>query len=93
MIISLKKFGTTLISRPSGKEAFLASQPLFTEIEDNEIIEIDFDGIVVLTPSWADEFITPLQEKYGNVTLLNTDNPSVQATLTTLEKSKESQNN
>jgi hypothetical protein len=91
MYISLKKFGTTLVSRPSGKEAFLVSQPLFNEIKDNEKIEIDFEGIAVLTPSWADEFITPLQEKYKNVVLINTDNPSVQATLTTLEKSKNSQ--
>lgn len=88
MNISLKKFGTTLISRPAGKEAFLASQPLFTEIQDNEKIEIDFEGIVVLTPSWADEFITPIQEKFKNVTLLNTDNPSVKATLETLKKAK-----
>ena len=54
MYISLKKFGTTLVSRPAGKEAYLAFQPLLKEVKNDEKIEIDFEGIVVLTPSWAD---------------------------------------
>lgn len=92
MTISLRKFGSTLVSRPAGKEAFLALQPLIKEIKDNDTIEIDFDGVVVLTPSWADEFISPLLEKYKNrINLSNTDNPSVKATLHTLEKAKISQ--
>ncbi len=87
MIIQVKKFGTTLVSRPSGKEAWLAFQPVLREILDNEEIIVDFDGVVVLTPSWADEFLTPLYEKYKErVGLCTIDNPSVKATLAILKK-------
>lgn len=87
MIIQLKKFGTTLISRPSGKEAWLAFQPVLNEhAKDPEII-VDFAGVVVLTPSWADEFVTPLQKRFsGHTTLRNISNPSVVATLAILGK-------
>jgi len=41
----------------------------------------------VLTPSWADEFLTPLRRRFGKrVTLKNTDNASVKATLAILDK-------
>mgnify|MGYP001561875527 CR=1 FL=1 len=87
MIIQLKKFGTTLVSRPSGKEGWLAFQPVLREISDNEEIIVDFKGVVVLTPSWADEFLTPLREKYKERVRLRTiDNPSVKATLDILKK-------
>jgi hypothetical protein len=86
MIISLKKFGTTLVSRPSGKEAWLAFQPVLSEISGDEEIIVDFDD-VVLTPSWADEFLTPLYKQFNDrVKLHNIDNPSVAATLTILAK-------
>ena len=78
MIIKLNKFGTTLVSRPAGKEAYLAFAPTLRECKDNEAIEVDFDGVEVLTPSWADEFLTPLFNSYKNkVSLKNIDNPSV----------------
>lgn len=89
MKIYLKKFGTTLISRPAGKESLLALQSSIKEIKPNGKIEIDFEGVTVLTPSWADEFITPLTNQYkNNIILLNTENPSVKATLETLKKSR-----
>jgi len=78
MIIKLNKFGTTLVSRPAGKEAYLAFAPTLREGKDNEAIEVDFEGVDVLTPSWADEFLTPLYNSYGSrVTLKNTNNLSV----------------
>ena len=87
MIIHIHKFGTTLVSRPSGKEAWLAFQPTLNEVSPNEEIIVDFDGVIVLTPSWADEFLSPLYSKFKNkVTLRNTDNPSVAATLAILAK-------
>lgn len=87
MIILLKKFGTTLVSRPSGKEAWLAFQPVLNEVSAGEDIIVDFTGVVVLTPSWADEFLTPLYKRFADkVKLLNTDNPSVSATLNILAK-------
>jgi len=87
MIIELKKFGTTLVSRPSGKEGWLAFQPVLNETSKGEDIIVDFEGVVVLTPSWADEFLTPLRERFGDrVKLHNIDNPSVTATLAILVK-------
>jgi len=87
MIIQLKKFGKTLVSRPSGKEAWLAFQPTLNQTSPMEEIIVDFDGVIVLTPSWADEFLTPLNEKFGDkVKLYNAENPSVKATLAILEK-------
>lgn len=87
MIIHVKKFGTTLVSRPAGKEAWLAFQPVLNEASTNEKIIVDFEGVIVLTPSWADEFLTPLRERFGDkVTLHNIKNPSVVATLAILAK-------
>ena len=89
MIIDLNKFGTTLVSRPAGKEAWLAYQPVLKEAPQNEKIIVDFSGVVVLTPSWADEFLTPLEEKFRErVELINTDNPSIKATLEILNENR-----
>lgn len=82
MIIELKKFGTTLVSRPSGKEAWLAFQSSLDGVKENEEVIVDFEGVVVLTPSWADEFLTPLLARFrGRVELLNTENASIKATM------------
>ena len=87
MDIELKKFGTTLISRQTGREAFSALQPFLKNVEDDEIIKVDFDGVLTFSPSWGDEFLTPLLNVYGDRLLLkDTKNPSVQATLEILEK-------
>lgn len=57
------------------------------EMAENEKVEIDFTGVVTFTPSWGDEFLAPLQKRYGkNLTLKNTENLSVQATLQMLEE-------
>ena len=78
MIIYLKKFGTTLVSRPAGKEAYLAFAPTLRERKSNDLIKVDFEGVEVLTPSWADEFLSPLFKSYKNkVSLKNINNPSV----------------
>ncbi len=86
MTIELKKFGTTLISRPAGKEAWLAFQPNFKDVLDSEEIVVDFTDVLVLTPSWADEFLTPLRSRFNDrMKLINTDNASIKATLEILD--------
>lgn len=76
-----------LVSRPDGREAFLVlSAYNLKELSQDEEIEIDFAGVKVLTPSWADEVITKLAEKFKNIKLLNTENESVKATLETLRE-------
>lgn len=84
MRIELKKFGDILTSREAGREALLAYSPTLNSIDENEEIVIDFQGVSVLTPSWADEFLRPivLLKKYAKkVSLINDNNPSVQAAL------------
>jgi len=90
MIIELKKFGTTLISRQTGREAFSAFSPILKNLGDNENIEVDFDGVITFSPSWGDEFLTPLLDKYGSkLVLINTNNPSVKATLEILGETED----
>jgi len=62
-------------------------QSLLRDVKADEIVEIDFDNVLTFSPSWGDEFLTPLLNKYGNRLILkDTSNPSVQATLDILEK-------
>ncbi|TSC91243.1 MAG: hypothetical protein G01um10142_58 [Parcubacteria group bacterium Gr01-1014_2] len=87
MKIKLEKFGTTLISRELGSEAFKAFQPTLFELPPNEELEIDFSGVLTLSSSWADEFLSPLLERLGErLVLLSSDNLSVQATLKILQE-------
>jgi hypothetical protein len=86
MLIQLKKFGTVLTSRQAGKEAFFAFLPYFDKLKEQEEIKIDFQGIIAFSPSWGDEFLSPLVLKYKNqIKLENIDNPSVKATLSLLK--------
>lgn len=86
MIVELKKFGTTLLSRQTGRESFLALRPLLKNLKENEDIEINFKGVLTFSPAWGDEFLTPLLEKYEDKLILeNTSNPSVKATIEILQ--------
>ncbi len=87
MRIELKKFGNLLTSRPDGREALAAINPYLSNLTQDEKIEIDFAGVITLTPSWADEFVTKLIDRFGDrVVLKNTGNPSVKVTLAFLEQ-------
>ena len=87
MKLQLEKFGKTLISRELGSEALKAFQPMLREIRPDESLEIDFTGVLTLSPSWADEFLTPLLGQLGDrLVLLPSDNLSVQATVKLLEE-------
>ena len=87
MKIKLEKFGTTLISRELGSEAFKAFQSALLELPPNEELEIDFSGVLTLSSSWADEFLSPLSNQLGDrLILLPSDNLSVHATLKILEE-------
>lgn len=86
MIIELKKFGVTLTSRQLGKEAYAAFLPTLKQIKKDENIEIVFAGINTFSPSWADEFLTPLQKEYSQRLFLHpSNNLSVTTTIKLLE--------
>ncbi len=89
MRIELKKFGTTLISRQAGKEALAAFQSVLARAKSDENLEIDFDGVITFSPSWGDEFLTPLLNQFGDRLVLSpSNNPSVKITVELLEKTQ-----
>ncbi len=85
--IQLKKFGNVLVSRPAGQEAFNAIRP---QLDPNLPVEIDFDDVLTITPSWLDEFLTRLADfNQGKVELLPTTNASVIVALPILAKARQ----
>jgi len=86
MIIPVNNFGDVLMSRPAGREAFLMAKAyVFKDLKENEEITLDFDNVKVLAPSWADEFITGIKSEYvSHIQYINTENPSVKASLKTV---------
>lgn len=84
--IQLKKFGTVLVSRPAGLEAFNAIRP---QLDPHTPIHIDFSDVLTVTPSWLDEFLTHLTDfTAGKVELLPTNNASVLAALPVLGQAR-----
>ena len=80
--IQLKKFGGVLVSRPAGLESFNAIRP---NLRPNEDIQIDFDDVLTVTPSWLDEFLSQLANYIqADIRLLPTQNASVLVTLPVL---------
>ena len=87
MKLQLEKFGKTLISRELGSEAFKAFQSTLRELPKEVELEIDFSGVLTLSPSWADEFLSPLLHQLDDkLILLPSDNLSVHATIKILEE-------
>ena len=86
MVIKIGNFGDMLMSRPAGREAFMMGKAyIFKEIKEDEEIVLDFGEVKVLAPSWADEFISGIKLEYSNaLQFINTDNPSVKASLKTI---------
>ncbi len=81
MRIMVSKFGEILTSRPAGRDAALAARAYLLPDKAGEIV-LDFEGVKVLTPSWADEFIAGIEAaQLGRVSFDHTSNPSVTATL------------
>ena len=87
MKLQLEKFGKTLLSRELGSEALKAFQPTLRDLPKDENLEIDFAGVLTLSPSWADEFLSPLLNQLDvKLILLPSDNLSVIATLRILQE-------
>lgn len=59
------KFNTVLNGRPSAKEAASRIQQIVNGSAEREDVVLDFAGIEVLTPSYADELLRILRAKYG----------------------------
>lgn len=89
MQIELQKYGNTLISRESGREAYKILEKELRDLTTNENFVVDFRGVVTFSPSWGDETLTPLYKRYGEKLILkNTQNLSVKATLELLQQAQ-----
>ena len=83
MRLKIIGFGDRLISRPEGRDAALVIRNQFLNQSKDETIELDFEGIKILTPSWIDEVLQEIFKSFPkeNVTFSNTTNSSVRASL------------
>ena len=86
MKIEMIKFGNLLISRPSGKDAWLAMQATLKTVPPKEQIILTFKGVSVLTPSWMDEFLTPLKGRFKKIMMTDIESPVIKETIDFLEK-------
>ena len=86
MQLKISKFGHILISRPAGREAYLAAHA-YSLPKKIDRIELDFKGVKVLSPSWISEFVSLLRKDYPAIEIkfLNTQNPSVSQSLDMIE--------
>ena len=87
MKIRLKQYGAILTSRPAGREAGLAMKAN-PKPAAGETIELDFEGVISVGPSWLDEVLTALRQEHGRnrVVCLPSDNSSVIESLKVLEQ-------
>ncbi len=65
MTVQMSKFNNVLNGRPVAREAALRIQQIVNGSAKTEDVVLDFTGVEVLTPSYADELLTVLKEKYG----------------------------
>lgn len=71
----LKDFGIKLETEEAGKKAWLQIQNFLQTLGEESAIEIDFTGVETLLLEWADEFLVPLHQKYGDhLSLTNVEN-------------------
>ena len=89
MRIELKKFGDILTSRPAGTEAALALKTYLNPNPD-EKIELDFAGVLAMSPGWLDEVLHALKEQFGaeGIVFLPSDNASVRLSLEAIEEQR-----
>ncbi len=66
MIIQMSKFNTVLNGRPAGREDFLRIAQIVNGSAEKDNVILDFSGVEVLTPSYADELLQGLRGKYGS---------------------------
>ena len=64
VIVKLIKFGDMLISRPAGHDAALAFVAYHAKPQKEETLQIDFDGVLVLAPSFMHEFVNVVAQNY-----------------------------
>lgn len=78
MKIPIVKFGEFLMSRPAGREAVQIMCASFAPSNENEVIELDFNGVKATGPSWIHEVVLGLRSQFKNpIVVLDCGNSSV----------------
>ena len=88
MLLEMKKFGNILNSRPAGMEAVLRAKQIINGSDVSDPIILDFAGVEVLTPSFADEFVSGIKNNYQNRKIIiqgYTNNLVLKETLSALQ--------
>lgn len=81
MKIEIKRFGEILTSRPEGREAALLLLANELRIPPPKL-ELDFEGIIVMTPSWLSEFVNTLSRpETKEIVYEHLENASVKASV------------
>ena len=69
------------IVRPQGRESALVTLAYITQ-NKTDLIQINFQNVLVMTPSWLSEYVQTLKEKgITSVEFLKSDNPSVNSSI------------
>lgn len=85
-VLQLVKFGEALSSRPEGREAALQAIAYQMQKQPQESVILDFEKVIIMTPSWLGEFIYTLkQHGVRHVKFQNTQNRSVTASIEIIE--------
>ena len=85
MRIEIRKYGDLLVSRPAGREALAAMVAYLPLRTGDEAIELDFEGVLVVAPSWLEEVLHGLRERSGReVRCLPSSNSSLRQSLEVL---------
>lgn len=88
MLLEMKKFGNILNSRPAGMEAVLRAKQIINGSDVSDPIILDFVEVEVLTPSFADEFVSGIKKNYQNRKIIiqgYTNNLVLRETLSALQ--------
>ncbi len=62
--VFLKAYGTVLVGRKDGTEAFVALERNMRDMPEGEVLFFDFSDIITFAPTWCDEFFGEATIKY-----------------------------
>lgn len=83
--IKIKQFGQALASRIEGREAALSTIAYQLNGTCPKEITLDFEGVLIMTPSWLGEYLQTLQSRGVNKFNYINTSPTVDSSLEFVE--------
>jgi hypothetical protein len=84
--ILLSKFGEVFSSRMEGREAALSTIAYHLSQQKPEVVVINFDQVLIMTPSWLSEFVQTLKNHgISHIQYKNSANKSVSSSIEMVE--------